>query len=107
MPSLFWIALFVLLFASTAGAVYVFLRARLLWRSLKIFGPVVDGTVDRLNESLDRLSASTEAYEAGTPKLEASLERLRRSRARLEVLRAAIQDVLDAFGRVTAVYPRK
>lgn len=107
MPSLLWIALLVLLVASTAGAVYVFLRARVLWRSLKSFGPVVDVTVDRLNESLDRLSATTETYESGQTKLEASLERLRRSRARLAVLRAAIQDVQDTFGRVAAVYPRK
>ena len=107
MPPLFWIALFVLLFASTAGAVYVFLRLRGLWRSLKSLGDAVDVTVGGLSGSMEQLAANAEAFGSEAPRLEASLGRLRHSLARLSVLRAALQDAQDAFGRLTAVYPRK
>jgi hypothetical protein len=107
MPPLLWIALFVLLFASTAGAVYVFLRFRGLWRTLKSLGSATDVTVGGLTGSMERLAANAEAFGAETPKLNASLERLRRSLARAAVLRAALRDAQDAFGRLTAVYPRK
>ncbi len=107
MPLLFWIALFVLLFALTAGLVYVFLRVRAFWRAFKIFGSAVDGAVLELTGSLERLAESAEGFGSEKPKLDASLERLRRSLARAAVLRAAAQDAQDAFGRLTAVYPRK
>ena len=96
-----------LVLASTAGAVYVFLHARRLWRSLKSLGPAVDVTVGPLNASVERLATSAEAFGSDTPKLDAAVARLRRSLARLAVLRAAMQDVQDAFGRLSAVYPRK
>jgi uncharacterized protein YukE len=107
MPLLLLIALSVVIFASTAGAVYVFLRARVLWRTLKSLGSAVDVTVDRLNDSMERLAANAEAFGSETPKLNAALARLRRSLAKAAVLRASLQDVQDAFGRLTAVYPRK
>ena len=107
MPPLLWIPLLVLLVASTAGAVFVFLRARVFWRTLKSFGPAVDATVGPLNASMERLAASNEAFGSETPKLDAALARLRRSLARAAVLRAAVQDVQDTVGRLTAVYPRK
>ena len=107
MPSLLWIALFLLVVASTAGAVYVFLRVRALLRTVKSLGSAVDVTVGGLTGSMERLSANAEAFGSETPRLAASLEQLRRSLARLAVLRAALQDAQDAFGRLTAVYPRK
>jgi hypothetical protein len=104
---LLWIAVLVVVFASTAGAVFVFLRVRVLWRALKSLGSAVDVTLGPLNASLEQLTANTEAFGSETPKLEAALARLRGSLARAAVLRAAVQDVQDAFGRLTAVYPRK
>jgi hypothetical protein len=107
MPLPVWIALFVVLFALTAGSTYVFLRLRGLWRAFKSFGSALDGTVRDLTASLEGLAKNAEAFGSDTPKLQASLERLRHSLARAAVLRAALEDARDAFGRLTAVYPRK
>ena len=107
MPLLVWIALFVVLLSLTAGSVLLFLRVRRLWRTFKSFGSALDGVVRELNRSLETLSANAETFGSETPRLQASLERLRRSLARAAVLRAALEDARDAFGRLTAVYPRK
>ena len=107
MPAPLWFALFALLFVSTAGAVYVFLRFRRFWRTFKSFVSTLDGTFQQLTASLDQLSSNAESFGAETPKLEASLARLRSSLARAAVLRAALQDAQDSLGRLTAVYPRK
>ena len=107
MPSLFWISLFVLLLSLTAGSLYLFLRARNLWRTFKTFETALDAVVRELTSSLERLSVNAGAFGSQSPKLEASIERLRRSLARAAVLRAAVQDAQEAFGRLTAVYPRK
>jgi hypothetical protein len=96
-----------LLLALTAGAVHVFLRARRFLRDVKIVSATMDGPVRDLERSMDRLSASMEATEAATPRLEASVTRLKRSVARLAVLRAALQDSVDSFAWLTALYPRK
>jgi hypothetical protein len=107
MPLLVWIALFVLLFALTVGAVHVFLRVRRFWRTFQSFSSVLEGTLRELTASLDRLGRNTDSFGSSTPRLEASLAKLRRSLARAAVLRAALQDVQDSLGRLTAVYPRK
>jgi hypothetical protein len=67
----------------------------------------MDGPMRDLERSMDRLSTSMEATESATPRLEASVTRLKRSVARLVVLRAALQDAVDSFAWLTAVYPRK
>ena len=67
----------------------------------------MDGPVRDLERSVDRLNTSMEAAESSPPRLEASVTQLRRSVARLVVLRAALQDSLDSFAWLTAVYPRK
>ena len=67
----------------------------------------MDGPVRDLERSMDRLSTNMEATESATPRLEASVTRLKRSVARLVVLRAALQDAVDSFAWLTAVYPRK
>jgi sigma54-dependent transcription regulator len=102
-----WISLGVVLVSLTGGAVFVFLRVLSLWRAFKSFTAAVDGLMRELSGSFDRLSTNAEALGSETPKLEAALARLRHSFARVAVLRAAMQDVQDAFGRLTAVYPRK
>jgi hypothetical protein len=107
MPLLLWIALLLLLFASTVGSVHLFLRLRSFWRTFKSFGSALDVTVRELTGSVERLAGNAEAFESATQRLDPSLERLRRSLARAAVLRAAVQDAQDAFGRLTAVYPRK
>jgi sigma54-dependent transcription regulator len=96
-----------LLLASTAGAIYVFLHARRFFREMKSVSAAMDGPVRDLEQSVERLSTKMESAEAGAPRLEASVKRLRRSVARLAVLRAALQDSLDSFAWLTAVYPRK
>jgi biopolymer transport protein ExbB/TolQ len=101
------IPLFVLLLASTVGAVYVFLRLRRSWRAFKSFGPALDGSIQQLTASVERLSQNMEAFASATPRLEESTKRLQHSLARAAVLRSAVQDARDSLGRLTAVYPRK
>jgi uncharacterized protein YlxW (UPF0749 family) len=96
-----------LLLASTAGAVYVFLHVRRFLRSMKSVSATMDGPVRDLERSVERLSEKMESAESAAPRLEASVERLQRSVARLAVLRSALQDSLDSFAWLTAVYPRK
>jgi sigma54-dependent transcription regulator len=101
------IALIFLLLASTAGVVYVFLHVRRFFRDVKSVSAAMDGPVRDLERSVERLSTKMESAESTAPKLEASVQRLQRSTARLTVLRTALQDSLDSFAWLTAVYPRK
>jgi len=107
MPLPVWIALVVVLSSLTAGSIYVFLRVRRLWRAVKNLTSALDAVMRELTGSLERLATNGETFGSDTPKLQASLERLRHSLARAAVLRAALEDARDAFGRFTAVYPRK
>jgi hypothetical protein len=100
-----WIALIALLSSLTAGAAFVFLRLRRLWRTFKSFGSALDGTVRELTGSIDRLGSRTDAL--GSSELEPSLKRLRRSLAQAAVLSSALQEARESLARVTAVYPRK
>ena len=101
------ISLIFLLLSSTAGALYVFLHVRRFLREMKSVRAGMDGPMRDLELSVERLSAKMESAESGAPRLEASVERLRRSVARLTVLRTALQDSIDSFAWLTAVYPRK
>jgi hypothetical protein len=85
----------------------VFLRARRFLRDVKIVSATMDGPLRDLERSMERLCASMEATESATPRLEASVTQVKRSVARLAVLRAALQDSVDSFAWLTAVYPRK
>jgi hypothetical protein len=107
MPLSVWIALLAVVISLTAGATYVFLRFLRFWRALKHFNETLEPVVESLNGPLERLAANSEAFGSDAPRLEASLERLRRSIARAAVLGAALNDARDAFGRLTALYPRK
>jgi hypothetical protein len=107
MPLPVWIALAFLLLAATAGAIYVFLRARSFMRIAKSVSNEMDGAVHYLERSVDELSLKMKTAENATPRLEASVERLRRSVARLMVLRTAVQESLEPLAWLAAVYPRK
>src|SRR5262245_16405467 len=106
MPLSVWIALIFLLLATTVGAVYVFLHARRFFRTAKSVSAEMDGAVRHLERGVDLLNANMEKAESATPRLEASVTRLRRSVARLVVLRAALQESLEPFAWLAAVYPR-
>jgi hypothetical protein len=107
MPLPVWIALAVLVIATVAGAIHVFLRARAFMRTFRSFSGDMDRTMERLTVSLDELERNSQGLGASTPRLEASLARLRVSLSRGAVLQAAVQDVLGSVARLTAVYPRK
>ena len=101
------IALIFLLLASTAGGIYVFVHVRRFLRSVKTVSATMDGPVRDLERSVERLSVKMESADSTTPRLEASVERLRRSVVRLSVLRTALQNSIDSFAWLAAVYPRK
>jgi hypothetical protein len=105
--ALVWASLALSIVLVTIGAVVVFRRGLALWRDLKRAGNGLADGIDRLSDSLERMSARAGTMDEATQRLDPSLARLRSSTAELAVLRAAVQDVQDAVGRVTAVYPRK
>ena len=107
MPLPFWIALGVLVLAVVVGGFHVFRRARAFMRTFKAFSGDMDRTMEKLNLSLAELERNSDELGSSTPKLEASVARLKVSVARAAVLQAAAQDVVDAVGRLTAVYPSK
>jgi hypothetical protein len=107
MPLHVWIALAFVIVATVAGAIFVFFRARVFLRTAKVVSAEMDGAVSHLERSVDVLNAKLAAAEAAAPRLDASVARLRRSVARLTVLRAALQESLEPFARLAAVYPRK
>ena len=90
-----------------AGAVYVFLHVRRFLGDVKSVSAAMQGSVRDLEQSVERLSGRMESAGSAAPKVGASVERLQRSAARLAVLRTALQDSLDSFALLTAVYPRK
>jgi sigma54-dependent transcription regulator len=106
-PFSVWMPLFVLLFALTAGAVHIFLRAQTFWRTFKSFVSSLDGSFQELTGALERLATSADSFRAETPRLDARIERLQLWLAGAAVLQAAVQDARDSFGRLTALYPRK
>jgi len=107
MPLPVLLALIFVLVATVAGAIFVFFRARSFLRTAKSASEEMDGPVRRLERSMDELNVKMAAAENAAPRLEASVTRLRRSVARLMVLRAALQDSVDSFAWIAAVYPRK
>ena len=105
--ALFWLSLAVAVVLPVVGAVVVVRRAVTLWRDLKRAGSGIVAGLDGVAASVERTSAAAEGLGDVPSRAEPSVERLRVSLARLAVLRSAAQDVRDAAGRVTAVYPRK
>ena len=105
--ALFWLSLAAAVVLPVLGAVVVVRRTVTLWRDLKRAGRLIVEGLDGIGARVERTSAAAEGLGGVTARAEPSLERLRVSLARLAVLRSAAQDVRDATGRVTAVYPRK
>jgi hypothetical protein len=102
-----WLALVFVLLATVAGSIFVFLRARVFLRTAKVVSAEMDGAVRHLERSVDLLNVRMAAAEKAAPRLDASVARLRRSVARLTVLRTALQESLEPFAWLGAVYPRK
>lgn len=107
MTIVLWIAVLVVAVAAVGGIAYIATRALALWRTFKAFGRATDETVAALAASLERMEAKSATLGSDLPRLEATMARLRADLARLAVLRQAVQDALDSFGWILAVYPRK
>jgi hypothetical protein len=102
-----WAGLALLVAALVGGAVFAFVRGRTAYRTLKTTGSEVTGGLERISRDAEAIATKLEQLAAGGARLESALARLAVSRARLKVLTSAIDDVRDAIGRVTAIYPRK
>jgi hypothetical protein len=89
-----------------AGAVTLLVvRGLRAWRDLKRFRRNLGKELDRLAElgeaTVQKLETATD-----TAELDESLSDLRVTLARFAVLRASLDESLDTFRRLTAVYPR-
>jgi uncharacterized membrane protein len=92
--------------AIAAGSTRLFLHAREMWRSFRRLRGNLAVELERLAESSEK--ASVAAERAGDQQeLNESLGRLRVSLARFAVLQSAFEEATGAFGRITALVPRK
>jgi hypothetical protein len=93
---------FLTVVATTAFFVVRFLRA---WRDLRRFRRHLAKELDRLADlgevTVQKLETATDTRE-----LDETLSHLRVTLARFAVLRASLDESLDTFRRLTAVYPR-
>ena len=101
-----WVALAVAVLVVLAAVVRTLRQALRAWRSFKRLRRAVGRALYELELAAARL-ADNAGEARPSPALDRALTRLRWSIARLNVLRRAVDDVTDAVGRVTAVYPRK
>ena len=106
MELLAWIA-FVLIIVVTTSVVFLFRRGLALWRDLKSLGSAVDATGREVTSKLEQFEAANDRVQSSSPQLEVALARLRASNARLTILRGALQEAIDVWSRLAAVYPRK
>jgi hypothetical protein len=92
--------------SAISALAYVITQALLAWRALKRLRRHAFREIDRVVELAD--AAGTKAEHAtDSRRLQSHLARLRVTLARFAVLRQAVDEVTDAVGRVTAVYPHK
>lgn len=102
-----WLSLAVAVVATFVSAVFVTRRGLESFRAFKRLGrSVADGT-GRIDASTAQIEDHLRRAAESGEQLDAELAQLRRSRAQLNVLTSALDDVRDAVGRVTSVYPRK
>ena len=101
-----WTALIVGAFAVLAALGYLGVRILQGWRTLKRFRRHLGKELAQLAETGER-TAEAAARATDTTELDQSLSRLRVTLARFAVLREALDEATGAFGRLTAVYPRK
>ena len=103
----FWVALALFIVLPAIGAVVAFRRGLALWRDLKRATKGLTAGLDGVSRRAEVTAARAGGVGETTSRVEPSVARLQLSLARLSVLRGAVQDVQNAVGRVTAVYPRK
>jgi hypothetical protein len=101
-----WTALIAGALAVFASLGYLVVRVLQGWRTVKRFRRHLGNELERLAEAGER-AAEAAARATDTTELDQSLGRLRVSLARFAVLREALDEATGAFGRLTAVYPRK
>jgi uncharacterized membrane protein YcjF (UPF0283 family) len=101
-----WTALIAGALAVFAGLGYLVVRVLQGWRTVKRFRRHLGNELERLADAGER-AAKAAARATDTTELDQSLGRLRVSLARFAVLREALDEATGAFGRLTAVYPRK
>jgi hypothetical protein len=85
---------------------YLGVRFLQAWRTFKRFRRHLGKELERLADAGERM-ADAAAGATDTAELDRSLSRLRVTLARFAVLREALDETTGAFGRLTAVYPRK
>jgi hypothetical protein len=101
-----WMALILGALAVLAALGYLGVRVLQSRRTFKRFRRHLGKELERLADAGERM-ADAAAGATDTAELERSLRRLRITLARFAVLREALDEATGAFGRFTAVYPRK
>jgi hypothetical protein len=101
-----WTPLIVGAFAVLAALGYLGVCILQGWRTLKRFRRHLGKELAQLADAGER-TAEAAARATDTTELDQSLSRLRVTLARFAVLREALDEATGAFGRLTAVYPRK
>ena len=101
-----WGALIASAACGLTAIAYLAVRSLGAWREFKRARRHVLHALERLTEQIEAL-AEKASNAADTRRAMASAVRLRRSLARLAVLRQAVAEAQDAFGRLTAVMPRR
>jgi hypothetical protein len=91
--------------AVVAAAAFLAVRALRGWRDLKRFRRHLGKELDRLAD-LGEATVQKLETASDTQELDESLSRLKVTLARFAVLRASLDESLDAFRRLTAVFPR-
>jgi hypothetical protein len=99
-------ALIVGFLAFVGGAIFLVVRISQAWRAFKRSRRQFTRELDKLYDAADRTAAAMERAGDQT-KLNEAAGRLRPTLAQFAVLRAAVAEATAAYGRVTAVVPRK
>ena len=102
-----WLSLAVAIVAAIASAVFATRRGLESFRAFKRIGGSVSAGTVRIEASAAQIEEHLRRAAESGEQLDAELTQLRHSRAQLNVLTSAMDDVRDAVGRVTSVYPRK
>ena len=91
--------------AIASAAAFLAVRGLRAWRDFKRFRRQLGDELDRLADlgevTTQKLEAAGDMHE-----LEESVSRLRVTMARFGVIRASLDESLDTFRRLTAVFPR-
>jgi hypothetical protein len=91
--------------AVAGGTALLVVRSLRAWRDLKRFRRHLAKELDRL-AGLGEATAQKLETATDTAELDERLSHLRVTLARFAVLRASLDESLDTFRRLTAVYPR-